>query len=121
MILQALNNILGEVMDAHALIGDIEADLPFCVFRADTEPHRQKDGICGYDHIVNIGIIDNEIESVNSYTDSIISAMISVRNQTISGTQIFAIIQTDESGIYYENENNVYMNDLEFKVFTKNR
>jgi hypothetical protein len=121
MILQALNNILNEVMDSHALIGDIEADLPFCVFRADTQPHRTKDGICGYDHIVNVGIIDNEIESVNTYTESVITAMTAKENTIISGTKIYAVIQTDESGIYYENENNVYMNDLEFKVFTKNR
>jgi hypothetical protein len=121
MILQALNNILGEVMEAHPLIGDIDAELPFCVFKADAQPYRTKDGVCGYDYVVNVGIIDDEIGSINTYTDSIISAMIAQRNTTISGTEIYAIIQTDESGVYYENENNVYMNDLEFKVFTKNR
>ena len=120
MILQALHSTLNPILSAHPLIGDIEADLPFCVFRADALPMIQKAGICGYDYVVNIGIIDNTIESVNSYTEQITSAMRSLKGE-ISGTNIYAVIQTDESGIFYENENSIYENDLEFKVFTQNR
>lgn len=120
MILQALNSILSPIIDSHALIGDIEADLPFCVFRADAQPALEKAGICGFTYIVDIGVIDNEIETVNNYSDQITAAVLAM-NGSISGTDVYKAIQTDESGVYWENDNNVYMNDLQFKVFTKNR
>lgn len=120
MILQALHTTLNPILPAHVLIGDIEAELPFCVFRADASPARQKAGVCGYEYVVNVGIIDNEVKSVNNYSVQIINAIQNM-NGSVSGTDVIAAIQTDESGIYYENENNVFMNDIEFKVFTKNR
>ncbi len=120
MILEALYGTLNPIVPAHVLIGDIEAELPFCVFRADAAPARQKAGICGFEYVVNIGVIDNAVASVNSYSVQVIEAIEKLKG-SVSGTDIIASIQTDESGIYYENENNVFMNDLEFKVFTKNR
>lgn len=120
MILQALHTTLNPILSAHVLIGDIEAELPFCVFRADASPARQKAGICGFEYVVNVGVIDSDVDSVNNYSVQIIDAVQAMQG-TVSGTDIIAAIQTDESGIYYENENNVFMNDLAFKVFTKNR
>lgn len=120
MLLDALHTTMNPVLDAHLLVGDIEAELPFCVYRAVPEPVRDKTGITGYIYVVEVGIIDNNPDDVNNYTESLTTAMLAMAG-TINETEIEKVLLTDESGFYYSHADNVYMNDLEFKVFTKNR
>jgi hypothetical protein len=120
MILQALHTTLNPIVPAYPLIGDIEATTPFCMYKADAAPIRDKSGIVGYTYTVSIGIVDVTIESVNTLTESI-TAAIAAMSGTINNTEIKSVLQTDESGIYYADTDKVYINDLEFKFYTNNR
>ncbi|MDH5524529.1 MAG: hypothetical protein OEY01_11135 [Desulfobulbaceae bacterium] len=120
MILDALYTTINPVLSAHPLIGDIEAATPFCMFKVTPEILRDKTGIIGYSHLVEIGIVDREITDINTYTTGVTAAILAITG-TVNSTIFEGVMHTDESGIYYNDADQVYMNDLEFRIFTKNR
>jgi hypothetical protein len=120
MILEALHTTINPILSAHPLIGDIEAELPFCLYKADAEVIRDKTGIIGYSYLVDVGIVATDIGTVNTHTQTITAAIVAMSG-TINSTIIEAVIHTNESGVYFATADQVYINDLEFKIFTKNR
>jgi len=120
MILDALYTTLSQIISAYPLIGDIEAECPFCAFKVTPEVLRDKGGIIGYNHVVEIAIVDREITNINTYTESI-TAAVSGMSGTINDTIFEGVLLTDESGIYYNDADQVYENDLEFLISTLNR
>jgi len=119
MILQALHTTLNAVLPAYPLIGDIEATTPFCMYKTEPVPVRDKTGVIGHAHTVTVGIVDRTIASVNTYTELVVTAMLAMKG-TMSTTIIESIIQIAESGIYLGGPQ-VYINDLEFRIYTTNR
>lgn len=120
MILEAIHTTIKSIIPAYPLVGDIEAVTPFCIYRATPQPMRDKNGVDAYTYTVEIGIVDASPNTVNTYTESIKTAILAMSG-TINSTEILAVIETDESGIYFQSADQVYINDLEFKIFTKNR
>lgn len=120
MILDALHTTLNPVLDAYPLIGDIEATLPFCMFKVDTEHVRGKQGIMGYKHTVLVGIAAATIDECDSFTDPVIAAITSMSG-TIETTVFNGVLHTGESGIYMSEVPEAYVNDLEFTIYTDNR
>ena len=120
MIIEAIHTTVNPILTAYPLVGDIEATLPFCLYKATPEAVRDKTGIIGYVYTVEIGIIAKRISEVNTYTPTIINA-IKAMTGTINDTEITSVIHTDESGVYYLAPDEVHVNDLEFKIFTNNR
>lgn len=120
MILDAIYTTVSGILDSYPLVGDIEAELPVGVFQATPDILRDKTGIIGYDYLVEFAIVDREISDINTYTESITAAVTGMSG-TIADTEIETAFKTDESGIYYNDADGVYRNDLEFRIFTKNR
>ena len=120
MILDAIYQTISGIVAAYPIVGDIEAECPFAAFQATPDILKDKNGINGYDYLVEIAVIDREITELNTYTENIIAA-ITAMSGTINATIIDAVLHTDESGIYYNDADNVYRNDLEFKILTLNR
>ena len=120
MILDAIYTTVSGIAEAYPLVGDIEADTPFIIFKAEPQLLRTKEGVCGYDYAVNFGIIDPDPSTVNTLTDSVRTAVLAMSG-TIAETEIEDVLHIDESGIYYLDPDQVYENDLEFRISTKNR
>jgi hypothetical protein len=120
MILQALHTKLNPVLKAFPLIGDIEADPPFCIFNANPTPIRTKDGISEYEQQVNIKVLDWTAADVDTYTTGVRAAVEGITG-TVDSTIFNNIMYIGESGIYYSEADGIYINDLEFKIHTQNR
>lgn len=119
MILDALQTILNPITNAHPLIGDIEATVPFIVYTAKPRPVNIKAGQDGFIYLVNIGIAAATISSLLTLKASVLAAILPLKG-TYNSTVIEGVIQTDDSGPYFENENALNINDLEFTIFTTN-
>lgn len=120
MILDALHTTINPIVTAYPLVGDIDAETPFSFFRAIPTPLRTKDGIIGFEYLVEVGIVDRDPDTVDTLTETVKTAVLAMTG-TIAGTEIEHVLFTDESGIYFLEPDQAYENDLEFKVSTKNR
>jgi predicted class III extradiol MEMO1 family dioxygenase len=119
MILQAIHSKISGVCHCYPLLGDIESTTPFAVYTADQTILRDKTGIAGYEYIVGIMVVDEDLSETISVGTSIKSQINGLENTTVMNTTF------DKVHLYSENQRFdekalCYINDIEYKILTKN-
>lgn len=121
MLLDALYSTINPIVQASPVIAEFDAEVPVCVYQAESTPIRIKDGIIGYDHNVSIALIDDDLDRINTNTVAIIAAILAMNGNTIESTTITDALLTTENGVIFDKQTNTYQNSFEFSIETNNR
>jgi hypothetical protein len=121
MISAALQTTLAAIIpNTFIAIGDEEIQTPFCVHKERENPQSLKEGISGYEYACEIAIIDDTPDAVETYKQSIISALNALAGTTVSSTQIDMVdYQGDDPD--FDIESKLYTTILSFLIETRNR
>lgn len=120
MILDALHTTINPILTAFPLVGDITAIVPFCVFKAEPDPIKTKDGIIGYLQKVSVAIIDSDLDRLETNTNAIRNVILAMTG-TINDCEINAVQFDGESGSSYDPDSDTSQNSLEFTIDTNTR
>lgn len=119
MILEDIHTAINSIVNAYPLVGDIEATTPFAVYQAEPVILRDKTGICGYSYRVIISVVDAEIADAINYSTGIKTAIEALVGAT--GTSaVWDKAHYNGESQRFDADTNVYINDIEYNVFTQN-
>jgi len=121
MLADALYNTLKTILTAYPVIGATDATAPFCTYAVEPTPIRTKDGIIGYTQKVRIAIVDDDIDAIETNTNSIRAAITALDRTTTAGTTIDGLLLEFETGSIFNPDFNIFQNTLEFSFDTDNR
>jgi hypothetical protein len=121
MLADALYNTLKTILTAYPVIGAPDAAAPFCTYAVEPTPIRTKDGIVGYTQKVRIAIVDDDIDAIETNSNSIRAAITSLDGTTTDSTIINMVLLNFESGSIFNQDFNIFQNTLEFTFDTDTR
>lgn len=123
MITEAIYTIVSGITNMcefFPLWGDISKEKNFGWYGVQKTPVRTKhDGIVGYNGIVNIGVINEDMETCETQSKQIIDAFEAISNQTIDNTNINHIHFTGDQ-YNFDPEEKLYYSELQFTYSSKN-
>jgi len=121
MISEALQTTLaGIIPNTFYVMGDEKIPAPYCVHREVSTPFRQKAGLSHYEWTVEIVIIDDSPDTLETYVNSIITAVEALAGTTVSGT-IITSVYFEGNEPDFDTEDKLYTNILRFTIETSNR
>ena len=120
MLSTALQSTLaGIITNTFFAIGDEKIAVPFCVHSERQNPVRLKSGVVGYEYEVEIAVIDDSPDDVESLKQQIITAIEALSGTTASSTTIEAAEYLgDDPG--FDQESKLYISILRFIIQTSN-
>lgn len=113
------STVAGVVTNTSFAIEDEEITVPFCVHRELQRPEREKKGITGYVYDVEIGIIDNTPEDVETKKGQIRAAIEALEDTTTEGTGI-EIVEYIGDNPAFDEESRLYTTIMSFVITTNN-
>ena len=121
MISAAIQSTLtGIITNTYIAIGDEEILTPYCVHQERETPLKLKEGLIGYEYECEIAVIDDSPDSVETYKQSIITALEALAGTTVSGTNILMVDYLgDDPG--FDQEDKMYTTIMRFLIETSNR
>lgn len=118
MIQEAIYTTVNPIVPAFPLIGDIDVEKPFSIYSVNQNPMYTKEGITGYDNIVQISVIDDDVSVVVEKGKEVRDAVLALEGE-VNGTTIdFSVFVT--SDVRYDERNGAYINMIQINIYTQN-
>jgi len=100
-------------------IGDEEIQTPWCVHSEIQTPERLKKGVVGYSYDVEIAIVDNSPDDIETLKNQVRTAIEALEGTTTQGTGI-EIVEYLNDAPDFDQESKLYVNILRFVIQTSN-
>ena len=121
MISAAIQSVIQNIIpNTYSIMGDEEILTPYCVHKETGTPEYLKAGISGYSYSVEIAIIDDTPDKVETLIQSVKNAIIALQKTTNSSTSIDAVAWESDTPSF-DSESRLYINVLTFTILTSNR
>lgn len=121
MISTVLTDTLEAIIpESYLLAANKDVDAPFCVHREKSVPQVLKSGVAGWVYTVEIAIADTTAEAVETYGQSIRTALEALIDTTVSGTTIEGVTLEGDAPDF-DDESNLHVNVFTYTIETKNR
>lgn len=122
MISEAIQaTIVAIIPNTFAIVGDEEIITPYCV-HTETElpPTLLKEGVINYNYSVEVLIIDDLPDNVNTKVNSVRTAIEALAGTTVNSTSFEQVnYEGDDPG--FDQESRLYANNIRFTIETKTR
>lgn len=120
MLSAAIQTTLAGIIENTLIsIGDEEIAAPFCVHSERQNPARLKSGVAGYEYECEIAVVDDSPDDIETYKQSIRTALEALEGTTTSSTSIELVeYQGDDPG--FDQESKLYISILRFLIQTSN-
>lgn len=121
MISEAIQQTLAAVIpNTFMSMGDEEILTPYCVHKESGVPNYVKTGIAGYTYQVEVAIIDDTPDKVETLLQNAKDAILALEGTTVAGTGIEMVIwESDEPD--FDIESKMYITTIVFTIDTSNR
>ncbi|MFP4365524.1 MAG: hypothetical protein ACLFQA_00385 [Bacteroidales bacterium] len=115
---KAIHATINPIIDAHLLIGDIEASDNFAVYAVRRNPRRTKEGVIGYQGEILISVLNRVEDTVRTKSNEIITALEDLEGTTKEEIR-FTIMQHQSYSTDYSQDDDMYFSEIVFNYTTK--
>lgn len=122
MISEAIQTtVVAIVPNTYPIVGDEEIEAPYCV-HTETElaPSLTKEGVLNYNYLVEVLIIDELPDSVNTKIALVKAALEALPGTTVNSTT-FEQVNYEGDSPGFDPESRLYANNITFTIETKTR
>lgn len=119
MIIQAIHNTINPVITAYAMLGDIEAIVPFAVYSIDQRPMYDKEGITAYENSLDVSVVDTDAERCVTKSGLVITALLGLED-TVVDTTVFDIARLTRQTMRFDDKAQAYINYIQVTLITQN-
>lgn len=121
MISAAIQSTLANIItNTFMIMADENIITPYCVHRESGEPIYLKAGIVGYEYKVEVVIIDDTADKVETLVQSTKNALIALEGTTVQSTTISSVTWVGDEPDY-DTEDHMYTSVITFIIQTTNR
>jgi hypothetical protein len=119
MIIQAIHNTINPIITAYAMLGDIEAVVPFAIYSIDQRPMYDKEGITAYENTVDVSVVDITASRCATKSGLVVAALLGLEG-TVVDTTAFDIARLNRQTMRFDDKAQAYINYIQVRLITQN-